>query len=118
MAATMTLSLRVPPELRDQLEHVAAEHRTSMSGLAVAAIRAYLDGAGPVADGPLVGVVRAAYADIGNSDVEREMALNLARTAEAGGTAGVAAVRALRELMEVLLDGDQEEWMRHLAEPE
>ncbi|GAA3272693.1 hypothetical protein [Streptomyces lavendulae] len=118
MTGTMTITLRVPPELRDQLERAAGEHRTSMSAIAVSALRAYLDGAGPVPDGPLVAVVREAYTDIGNVDVERQMALNLARTAEAGGTAGVAAVRGLRELMEPLLNGEDDEWLSSLSVPE
>ncbi len=118
MAATMTITLRVPPALRDQLERAAGEQRTTMSAIAVAAIRVYLDGAGPVPDGPLVKVVREAYADVGNVEVEREMALNLARTAEAGGTAGVAAVRGLRELMDPILNGEDEDWLKNLAVPE
>ncbi|MEU2625740.1 hypothetical protein [Kitasatospora sp. NPDC007106] len=118
MAATMTISLRVPPELRDQLQRAAAEHRTTMSTLAVAAIRAHLDGAVPAKDGPLVTAVSLACTEAGMPEVERQMALNLARTAQAGGTAGVAAVRELRAVMAQLLHDDDDDWMDDLAVPQ
>jgi hypothetical protein len=113
----MTVSLRVPQEMRDQLERVAAEHRTTMSAVAVSAIRAYLDGAGPAADGPLVLAVDELFTD---QDVylpaEREMALALARSGQAGGTAGVAAIKELRALLEAL--GVEDDDMADLAVPE
>lgn len=103
MAATMTISLRVPQEMRDQLERVSAEYRTTMSAVAVSAIRAYLDGAEPPTDGPLVLAVQDLFVD---QDLylpaEREMALALARTGQSGGTAGVAAIKELRVLLEAL----------------
>lgn len=118
MSATMTISLRVPPEVRDQLERAAAEGRTTMSAVAVSAIRAYLDGGVVAADGPLVEVIAGLYADVGGQCVpaEREMALALARTAQAGGTAGVAAVKELRALVAVL--GIEDDDLGDLSVPE
>ncbi|WP_097867436.1 hypothetical protein [Streptomyces sp. rh34] len=103
MAATMTISLRVPQEMRDQLERVSVEYRTTMSAVAVSAIRMYLDGAEPPTDGPLVLAVDALFAEQDlYTSTEREMALALARTGQAGGTAGVAAIKELRVLLDAL----------------
>lgn len=121
MATTVTLSLRVAPELREQLQREAAEHRTSMSAIAVGLIRAGLEGGAPTADGPLVEAVTVLFADVTGegTDVEREMALQLARTAQSGGTAGVSAVRELRSLAAGLLaEEDVDDWAADLSVPE
>lgn len=120
MAATMTISLRVSPELRERLERAAAGSGLTMSALAVALIREGLDGGEVDGDGPLVQAVGAAFADLEGRGVavERQTALSLARIAQAGGMAAVSALRELRPLMAGVLDDDGDEWLNHLAEPE
>lgn len=103
MSQTVSLSTRVAPEVRDRLATAAAEHgvplatytRTLLTSAEVPATE----------DGAAVAEVERLFSQYGpEAGVRREVALALARTVEAGGTAGIAAGKEL--LMQVLVAGN------------
>src|SRR6266581_138093 len=106
MTVTVCLSTRVPPGLRDRLLAVAEDRGVPLSTLARDLIAAGMDGGAPdrAGAGDLVNEVECLFSRFGpEAGLRREVCLALARTAEAGGTAGIAAGKEL--LIEVSVAG-------------
>jgi hypothetical protein len=97
MATSVSLSTRVSPELRERLIGEARSRGMPLGTLARDLLAAGVDGGQPPAgDGPLTNEIRCVFYHLPpESGVYREVCLALARTAEAGGTAGVTAGREL-----------------------
>jgi hypothetical protein len=94
----VSLSTRVPPDLRERLLAAADDRGVPLSALARDLIAAGLDGGSPerAGDGDVVREVGCRFAHFGpEAGLRREICMALARTAEAGGTAGIAAGREL-----------------------
>jgi hypothetical protein len=109
MAVTVSLSTRVPPQVRDRL---AAE--ASARGVPLATYtRTLLSGATHLAeqvDDAVQNEVRCLFTGLPmEAGIYREVCLALARTVEAGGTAGVSAGKELLQLTDMV---------RRLYEPE
>jgi hypothetical protein len=101
MAQTVSLSTRVPPEVRDRL---IGEARSRGVPLATYT-RALLAGAPPLGvapdDGGVVAEVEALFADLpAEAALRRAICLAWARTVEAGGTAGITAGRNLLAMVQ------------------
>lgn len=96
MTATVSLSARVSPQVRDRL---AAEARAQGLALATYASR-LLSSASPESDRPGAGAVQneveCAFDGLpAEASLEKEVCLALARTVEQGGTPGIAAGKEL-----------------------
>jgi hypothetical protein len=116
MAQTVSLSTRVPPEVRDRLIGEARSRGVPLS----AYTRALLAGASPLGasagDGSVVAEVESLFAGLpAEAALRREICLAWARTVEAGGTAGITAgknllamVQGTRSLFSDYLDGDED----------
>lgn len=98
----VVISIRAPEELRDELAALAAARGMSLSEYGALMLQEGAARPPQRGDGPLVDTVAVLFADIDGPGVplEREAALRLARTAEAGGSAGVTAVRELLALVD------------------
>ena len=113
------LSLRVPDDLRAQLEARAKERGQTLSSTATTVLRAGLAGSSDDdLDGDLVAAVIARFEEYAGAGVEadRAAAIQLARIGEAGGTAGVAAIKELRALLDGL-DDEDDDGLGDLATP-
>ncbi len=112
---SVSLSTRVAPDLRDRLVAEASARRLPLSTLARDLLMAGLNG-GTAAqgDGAVVLEVECIFAHLPpEAGLRREICLSLARTVEAGGSAGIAAGREL--LIEVstaqrLFEPEDDDW--------
>jgi hypothetical protein len=98
MAVSVSLSTRVSPELRQRLVSEARRRGLPLATLARDLLAAGLDGEAFNAphDGPLVNEVECVFTGLPpDAGVRREVCIALARTAEAGGAAGVTAGKEL-----------------------
>ena len=98
MAVSVSLSTRVSPELRQRLVSEARRRGLPLATLARDLLGAALDGEAFRAphDGALVNEVECVFHDLPpDAGVRREVCIALARTAEAGGAAGVTAGKEL-----------------------
>jgi hypothetical protein len=98
MSVTVSLSTRLPPDVRERLLAAAEDRGVPPGTLARDLITAGLDGAAPdrAGAGDVVNEVECRFAHFGpEAGLRREVCLQLARTAEQGGTAGIAAGKEL-----------------------
>jgi hypothetical protein len=98
MAVTVSLSTRLPPDVRERLVAAAAAGGVPPGTLARDLITAGLDGAAPgrAGAGDVVREVECVFAHFGpEAGLRKEICLALARTVEQGGTAGIAAGKEL-----------------------
>ena len=108
MTPSKTLSLRLAPVLHDRLTAEAATQGVTVSALAVRCLLLGLDlpPPPPPPDGLIVAAVAALFAELtaegAELDLQRELALVLARAAEQ--ERGQAQVGAVRELLAVVRD--------------
>ncbi len=96
MSLTVSLSVRVSPQVRDRLTAEAQDRGLPLGTYA----RDLLSGAAaleaPPGDGAVANEVACVFAHLGpEAGLRREVCMALARTVEQGGTAGIAAGRAL-----------------------
>jgi hypothetical protein len=101
MTTSVSLSTRVSPELRQRLVAEARARRIPLGSLARDLLAAGLDGGPLPSDGAVVNEVQCKFHGLPpDSGVYREVCLALARTVEAGGTAGVTAGRELLSVVD------------------
>jgi hypothetical protein len=111
MSQTVSLSTRVSPQVRDRLAAAAAERGVPLATYT----RTLLTSAEVPAreDGAVVREVERVFCHFGpGAGVRREAALALARTVEAGGSAGIAASKELLyqvHVAETLFEPDEDE---------
>jgi hypothetical protein len=100
----VSLSTRVSPELRGRLVSEARGRGVPLSELARDLLAAGLDGGAPNGkDGAVVNEVRCVFHGLPmEAGLRREVALSLARTVEAGGSAGIAAGKELLDMIDVV----------------
>jgi hypothetical protein len=102
MATSVSLSTRVSPDLRQQLLAEARARRVALGTLARDLLEAGVEGAPPASDDAVQNEVRCIFAHLPpEAGLRREICLSLARTVEAGGTAGISAARALLDEVRV-----------------
>jgi hypothetical protein len=105
MAVTVSISTRIPPQVRDQLAAEARERGLPLATYTRTVLESAAVGAGPAVleppDGPVQNEVRCVFEGLPmEAGVHREVCLSLARTVENGGAAGVTAGKELLEVTE------------------
>lgn len=103
---TLSVSTRVSPELHKRLITEAQTRGLPLGTLTRDLLTAALDGAAfnaPAAPGPLTNEVDCLFHDLPpEAGIRREVCMSLAKTAEAGGMAGVTAGEKLVYLTDVV----------------
>ncbi|HEY3036900.1 MAG TPA: hypothetical protein VGJ54_19860, partial [Streptosporangiaceae bacterium] len=105
MSVTVSLSTRVSQDLRERLITEARGRGVPLSTLARDLLAAGLNGGAPNGrDGAVVNEVQCVFHGLPmEAGLRREVALALARTVEAGGSAGIAAGRELLDMVGVVV---------------
>ena len=104
MSQTVSLSTRVSPQVRDRLAAAAAERGVPLATYTRGLLSVPSPGldAPAAGDGEVVNEVRCVFAHLPmEAGLRREICLSLARTVEAGGSAGIAAGKALLDEVRV-----------------
>jgi hypothetical protein len=100
MAQTVSLSTRVPPEVRDRLAAEAAGRGVPLATYTRNLLSGALPGDASPGGGDVVAEVEWVFAHQPQEFwLQREICMALARTVEAGGTAGIAAGRELLQMV-------------------
>jgi hypothetical protein len=114
MATSVSLSTRVSPDLRQQLLAGARARRVALSTLARDLLAAAVEGPAPTGgDDAVQNEVRCLFTGLPmEAGIYREVCLALARTVEAGGTAGVTAGKELLQLTDMVQRryGPEDDW--------
>ncbi|WP_159941836.1 MULTISPECIES: hypothetical protein [unclassified Nocardiopsis] len=119
MSASVSLSVRVAPDLRERLEDLALSQGKRPATLAAELLATAIDDPSPEAeDGPLVDAVTDLFKGMDGHGVplRREAALALARVVDQGGSPAVLAVRTLLDIVAELFDAEEPEFRAFLAD--